>query len=132
LFLSANEWKLAFDFAIKEMWLDWGGFSSISKNSHRFKVEYTGENDASYHNGDSWYFMNNYAAIAMHRLDKVYYAKYIDRILHAGKEELLFSGFIGASAELSSSKELRSEGCLAQAWSAASLVELMFELKKQD
>jgi glycogen debranching enzyme len=86
--------------------------------------------DASYHNGDSWYYINNYAALAMHRLDKEHYAKHISRIAHASKEEMLFSGFIGCCAEVSSAKQMKSEGCLSQAWSAASLIELLHEMHR--
>ena len=126
--LLKKEWKQVFDSTLKELWLDWGGLTTLNHTNLRFKSEYTGENDASYHNGDSWYYVNNYAAIAMSRLDKDYYAKYINRIAHASKEEMLFSGFIGCSAELSSAKQMRSEGCLSQAWSAASLIELLYEM----
>ncbi|MBW2990628.1 hypothetical protein KY348_02895 [Candidatus Woesearchaeota archaeon] len=126
--LTKKEWKKAFDKALKELWLGWGGLSTIEHTSPLFKPEYTGEDDASYHNGDSWYYVNNYAAIAMHRLDKRYYSKYIRAIVHASKEEMLFSGFIGCCAELSSAKHMKSQGCLSQAWSAASFIELMHEM----
>jgi glycogen debranching enzyme len=128
--LSAKEWKMSFDKAIQKLWLDWGGFSTLSQTHQLFKQEYDGENDTSYHNGDSWYYVNNYAAIAMHRLDKEYYSKYINRILYASREDLLFSGFIGCGSELSSAKHHKSEGCLSQAWSNASFIELMHELGK--
>ena len=128
--LTQNEWKQVFDSALKELWLDWGGLSTISHNSPLFKPEYTGQDDLSYHNGDSWYYINNYAAIVMHRLDKKYYSKQIKRILEASKEEMLFSGFIGCCAELSSAKYMKSEGCLSQAWSAASFIELIHELHR--
>jgi glycogen debranching enzyme len=130
--LSKAEWKLAFDNALKELWLDWGGLSTIQHKSPDFKQEYTGENDDSYHNGDSWFYVNNYSALAMYRLDSAYYAKQIDRIKHASREELLFSGFIGCAAEVSSAKSLRSEGCLSQAWSAASYVELLYEAMNKE
>jgi glycogen debranching enzyme len=129
--LSKNEWKQAFDNALKALWLDWGGLSSINHISPLFRPEYTGEDDDSYHNGDSWYYVNNYAALAMQRLDREYYAKYIDRIVSANKEEILFSGFIGCASEISSAKEMRSEGCLSQAWSAASFIELMHEIGRK-
>jgi glycogen debranching enzyme len=126
--LSPDEWKQVFDNSLKDLWLDWGGLSTIGHSTPYFKGEYTGESDASYHNGDSWFFVNNFAAIAMNRLDKNHYAKYINRIYHASREEMLFSGFVGACAEVSSAKELRSEGCLAQAWSAATFLELLHEM----
>jgi predicted glycogen debranching enzyme len=126
--LTTKEWKQVFDNTLKALWLDWGGLTTINQTNPLFKPEYTGEDNQSYHNGDSWYYINNYAALAMHRLDKNYYAKQIKRIVEASKEEMFFSGFIGCCAELSSAKQMRSEGCLSQAWSAASLIELLYEL----
>ncbi|MBN2142727.1 hypothetical protein JW711_05360 [Candidatus Woesearchaeota archaeon] len=126
--LLPQDWKTVFDKALESLWLDWGGLSSIGSKNRLFQSEYTGEDDRSYHNGDSWYFVNNMAAIAMHRLDRRRYEKYIKRILHASREELLYSGFVGCSAEISSAKAMRSEGCLSQAWSAATYIELLHEI----
>jgi len=128
--LAKKEWKSVFDNALRALWLDWGGLTTINYTSPMFRSEYTGVDDASYHNGDSWYYVNNYAALAMHRLDKEYYANKINRIAHASKEEMFFSGFIGCCAEVSSAKQMRSEGCLSQAWSNASLIELLHEMGK--
>jgi len=128
--LTKKEWMQAFDNALKDLWLGWGGLSTISHTSPLFRVEYTGQDDASYHNGDSWYYINNYAALAMHRLDKNYYEKQIKSIYEASKEEMLFSSFIGCCAELSSAKHMKSEGCLSQAWSAASFIELWHEMNR--
>jgi glycogen debranching enzyme len=128
--LTRKEWKTAFDNALRALWLDWGGLTTVNYTSPLFRSEYTGTDDASYHNGDAWYYLNNYAALAMHRLDKEYYSKQISRIAHASKEEMLFSGFIGCCSEVSSAKSMRSEGCLSQAWSAASLIELLHELHR--
>jgi glycogen debranching enzyme len=127
--LTKKEWKQAFDAALKELWLGWGGVSTLSHLNPLFKSEYTGQNDESYHNGDSWYYVNNYAALAMFRLDKEAYDSQIKRIVAASKEEMLFSGFIGCCAEVSSAKQMRSEGCLSQAWSNASLIELLHEMR---
>jgi len=125
--LSKKEWKTAFDNALKELWLGWGGLSSVSQKSNSFASSYSGENNISYHNGDSWYYVNNLAAIAMYRLDKKYYYDKIKRIISASKEELLFSGFIGCSAEVSSAKHMKSDGCLSQAWSSATFIEFAYE-----
>jgi len=126
--LTRKEWRRVFDDALKELWLGWGGLSTLSHKSSLFRCEHSGEDNASYHNGDSWYYINNYAALAMHRLDKKYYADKIKRIVGASKEEMFFSGFVGCCAELSSAKHMQSRGCLSQAWSAASLIELLYEL----
>ena len=125
--LSRREWKKAFDNSLKELWLGWGGLSSVSQKNSLFISSYSGEDDISYHNGDSWYYINNLAAISMHRLDKRYYYDKIKKIINASKEELLFSGLIGCSAEVSSAKQMKSEGCLSQAWSSATFIEFAYE-----
>jgi len=130
--LAKKEWVRCFDNALKSLWNNWGGISTIDKNSLLFRPEHTGENNESYHNGDSWFWINNLAAIVLYRLDKKRYKKYIDKILKASTKDILWLGAIGHHAELSSSKELRSEGCLAQAWSAAMYIELINEIFLKD
>ena len=126
--LTKKEWITCFDNVLKHLWNDWGGVSTIDKNNPLFRPEHTGENNESYHNGDSWFWINNLAAITLYRLDKKRYKKYIDKILEASTKEILWQGAIGHHAELSSSCGLRSEGCLAQAWSAAMYIELINEI----
>jgi len=128
--LTKKEWITCFDNALKSLWNNWGGVSTIDKNNPLFRPEHTGENNESYHNGDSWFWINNLAAIVLYRLNKKRYKKYINKILEASTKEILWQGAIGHHAELSSSKELRSEGCLAQAWSAAMYIELINEIYK--
>ncbi|MFC1648957.1 amylo-alpha-1,6-glucosidase [Nanoarchaeota archaeon] len=123
--LAPAKWKKAFDSALKELWLPWGGLASISKKSPLYREDYTGETNESYHRGDSWFFVNNIAAICMKSLDEKKYKKHIDKIIQANADEILFSGFLGHCAELSSAKELQSLGCQCQAWSAATFIELM-------
>jgi len=128
--LTKKEWITCFDNVLKHLWNNWGGVSTVDKKSELFISEHTGEINKSYHNGDSWFWINNLAAIVLYRLDKKRYKKYINKILEASTKEILWSGAIGHHAELSSSKELKSEGCLAQAWSAAMYVELINEIYK--
>ncbi len=126
--LNKNQWMKCFDNAIKSLWNQWGGFSTVDKESDFFIEEHTGEKNESYHNGDSWFWINNLAALCLYRLDKKRYKKEIDKILQASTKEILWKGAISHHAELSSSKELRSEGCLAQAWSSAMYIELINEI----
>lgn len=125
--LEKNDWISTFDFVMQECWLDWGGISSISKQSPLFKGNHTGITNESYHRGDSWYFLNNIAAICMHRVDKELYKDKIKSIKDASVNEMLNKGWPGQCAELSSANTQTSEGCLAQAWSAATLIELLEE-----
>jgi glycogen debranching enzyme len=128
--LTKKEWVICFDTILKHLWNSWGGISTIDKKSEFFISEHTGEINNSYHNGDSWFWINNLAAICLYKLDKKRFKKYIDKILQASTKEILWQGAIGHHAELSSSKELRSEGCPAQAWSAAMYIELINEIYK--
>jgi len=105
-----------------------GGIATINKHHPSFKDTYSGENPESYHNGDSWYFINNITAICLNRLDKKLYKKYINKILKSSTDDILYNGFIGHASELSSAKEFSSEASLCQAWSAATYIELIHEL----
>ncbi len=128
--LEENEWKTCFRRALYELWLDWGGLATISKESPRFKEIYTGENPESYHQGDSWFFVNNLSAIAMHRLDDGRFSNEINQILKASREDLLWRGAIGHHSEISSAKEQRAEGAISQAWSFATYLEALHEVFK--
>ncbi len=126
--LSQDEWEACFDNLIPRLWLDWGGFSTIDKDDPKFCGEHSGEEPVSYHNGDSWFWINNMAALVLHRTNSRKYKTYIEQIKRASTEEILSKGLIGHHAELSSAKELRGQGCLCQAWSSAIYIELMQEL----
>jgi hypothetical protein len=126
--LSRKEWSACFDHALQRLWLDWGGLATIDRQHTLFLAQYTGEDNRSYHRGDSWYFVNNMAALCMHRVDPKRFKKQIDAILKASTSEILWSGAIGCHAELSSAKALESKGCFSQAWSAALFIELVDEL----
>ena len=126
--LTKKEWETCFDNTLPKLWLEWGGLSTISKDHPLFTPEDTGENVTSYHRGDSWFWVNNIAALVLHKTNSKKYSKYVKAILAASEKEQLELGVGGASAELSSAKELRSEGCWIQAWSVATLIELLHTL----
>lgn len=126
--LSNEDWAKCFSYALDKLWLDWGGLSTIEKNNKLFCSEYTGEDNRSYHRGDSWFWINNYAALVMSRLCSKDFKDKIEKITDASCEEILWKGMLACHAELSSAKELRSEGCWSQLWSSASFIELVNEL----
>ncbi|MFH1850674.1 MAG: amylo-alpha-1,6-glucosidase [archaeon] len=126
--LSKERWTKCFDTAIERLWLPWGGFATIDKEHPLYCNEHTGQDPRSYHRGDSWFWINNLAALVLFRHDRLRYGKYITKIMQASTEEILWRGAIGHHAELSSARELRSEGCAAQAWSAAMYIELVHEI----
>lgn len=122
-FLSKEEWTICFDNALSLLWLDWGGVSTIDKAHYLFEPSTTGENSKSYHNGDSWFWINNLVAIVLIRLRNKKFNKYIKKILTSSTKEILWKGFIGHHTEISSAEALKSEGCLAQLWSVALYIE---------
>ena len=126
--LSISEWETCFDVLLKYLWLDWGGLSSIDKNHPPFLAEHSGEDSRSYHRGDSWYWINNIAAIAMHRLNPRKYKTYIDKIVNASVNDILSMGIAGAGSEISSASKQQAFGCLNQAWSNATFIELVNEI----
>lgn len=128
--LEDEEWKNCFRRALYQLWLGWGGLASISKEDPRFNNVHTGENSQSYHQGDSWFFINNLAAIAMHRLDGGKFSYEINKILEASRNDLMWKGAIGHHSELSSAETLRPEGAISQAWSFATYLEALHEIFK--
>ena len=79
--LNNANWTKCFSYLLPKLWLDFGGLSTIDKSHHLFCNEYTGENNQSYHRGDSWYWLNNLSALVMHRIDKNKFSVYVNKIL---------------------------------------------------
>jgi glycogen debranching enzyme len=123
--LSKEEWTSCFQKALDCLWLPWGGLSTIDKNNNNFNWKHTGEDSKSYHQGDSWFFLNNLVAVALHKVDKEQFKSYIEKIKEASKEELMWMGAVGCHGEVSSAEKLESKGCLNQAWSNAMYIELL-------
>ena len=95
----------------------------------RFKGTTTGQDNVSYHNGDSWFFVNNMAAIAMHRLDEEYFAGNIESLLKSSTDEVLWEHKLGYPGEISSANQLESFGCGLQGFSGGTYLALLRELK---
>jgi len=127
-----HEWSKAFSSALEDLFLDWGGISTISKRSPLFCKKHRGcfDVDQSYHHGDSWYFLNNLSTIALRRVDRRKFEKNIDEILNASTREILWHGVLGHHAELSSAEKFSSFGCRAQSWSLAMYVEAIDDILK--
>jgi glycogen debranching enzyme len=125
--LSRSEWESAFRHALDSLWLDWGGLSSIDKRHPLFTAEYSGIDNRSYHRGDSWFWLNNLAAICLLRNNAIEFEDKIKMIINANCDEILWHGAVGHHAELSSASHLSAKGCFAQAWSAAMFIELIIE-----
>lgn len=128
--LSREEWEVCFDRVLPRIYLEWGGISSVDKSSSEFVGEDTGENSASYHNGNSWYWINNLVALVLYRTNPRKYSQFIGSIMEASMNEILYSGIIGHHAEVSSAVRQTSSGCGAQLWSAAMYIEMFDEILK--
>ncbi|MEA3452942.1 MAG: amylo-alpha-1,6-glucosidase [Patescibacteria group bacterium] len=126
--LTKREWIKCFENSLDKLWLEWGGLTTIDKTIPSFISKHTGECPQSYHNGDSWFYINNLVALVLYRFDKKKFKKYIDKILQASTKEILWHGAIGHHAELSSADKFKPEGCWAQAWSSALYIELIFKI----
>jgi glycogen debranching enzyme len=123
-----NEWEQIFDKAVMELQTDWGGMASLSIKHPEFVEEYSGENNRSYHNGDSWFWINNIAAIALNDINEKKYRGTVNGILLSSTKDILKMGSIGFASEISSFKVQKSEGCFAQAWSSATYIEMIDKL----
>ncbi|MFW6272523.1 MAG: amylo-alpha-1,6-glucosidase [bacterium] len=129
---SKKEWSKIFENSLDKLWLDWGGLSTISKDHELFCDYHTGENNRSYHRGDSWYWVNNMAAISMCRVNKRKFKKYIESIYFASIRDIKEMGYYGYSSEIASASKQEPFGCHAQAWSSAMFIELCHELERFD
>jgi hypothetical protein len=126
--LDKTDWIKCFKYVLPKLWLDWGGLASVDKNSPEFHATHTGEDPASYHNGDSWFYLNDIAAIVMGRFDPKRFDYNIKKIFEAGSYDLLWSGISGFAAELSPASRFDSAGSPAQAWTSAAFLELLLEV----
>ena len=123
--LSKKEWTTCFDTVLPKLWLDWGGLSTIDKSHPIYQPRHLGEGSISYHQGDSWFWINNLAAYCLRQHANFRYRKYIDTIKNMSIFEILWNGMPGHHTEVSSAEKMESFGCFAQAWSAAMLLELL-------
>jgi len=127
LFLK-DEWEMIFDNSLKVLKTTWGGICSLSKKDHRFLENYSGEKNESYHNGDSWYWINNLTAIVLNDLNEKKYRETIRGILFSSTKDILKIGTIGYGSEISSASSQKAEGCMAQLWSSSTYIEMVDSL----
>ncbi len=126
--LTEEEWEVCFDKILPKLYLEWGGISSVDITSDEFIPNDTGENSASYHNGNSWYWINNLVALVLYKLNPHKYSSYINGIMEASTNEILYYGIAGHHSEVSSAENQTFSGCNAQLWSAAMYLEVFDEI----
>lgn len=120
--LLRHEWERAFASALDALWLSWGGVASIAPKHPFFCGIDRGCDDQnrSYHHGDAWFFINNYAASSLVKINEEKFRQYIDALLAASTADIVWNGILGHHSEVSSADRYMPRGCLAQSWSAAS------------
>ena len=126
--LSKKEWEECLDNLLAALWREWGGLSTIDKNNGLFTDTDSGEDVKSYHRGNSWFWINNLAALVLNRTNGKKFSEKIKKIIEASTDEILWKGCVGCHSELSSAKELTSSGCFSQAWSNAMYMEMIEEV----
>lgn len=107
-----------------------GMIFSLEERSPLFRGHHEGANDASYHRGDSWLFMNHLCALALTQFNRERYADRIDAIIEASVHDCLELGAFLGFSEVSSAHVQDSNGCWAQTWSAATFIELLETLER--
>ncbi|HSI20987.1 MAG TPA: amylo-alpha-1,6-glucosidase [Verrucomicrobiae bacterium] len=126
--LSGVEWERAFGKALAPLRTSWGGLASLDQNHPSFQAHSTGEDNKSYHQGDSWFFVNNLAGVALNRFGMKQFKPVVQEILRSSTEEILWKHTIGHSGEIASAADGASWGCGAQAFSAGTYLFFTEEL----
>lgn len=90
-----------------------------------FCKNYTGQNNFSYHRGDSWFFINNIAAMCLFDLNKEVYKTQITKIIESSTADILFNGVIGHASEVSDAEKQTSQASPSQLWSIATYIEMI-------
>ncbi len=128
---------------LEQLWLEWGGISSLSKYCPLFYKKHTGINSKSYHNGDSWYFINNITGTILLKFLEKYNNKNkknnkkekieekIFKLLNSSIRDILLLYIPSGHSEISSSFEQESLGCFDQLWSNATFIEFVIHYLKQ-
>lgn len=132
--LPQETWTQVFDKLLKNNYLLWGGLATLNTDNPHFQNEDDGEKNSAYHRGNSWYFLNNLLGISLCEINIIKYKEIIEKIYLSSLDDLLKDGALGFSSEISSAKERRSEGTIAQLWSMASFnsFSLKFEYPFQN
>ncbi len=123
-----EEWESIFEKSLQHLYLNWGGISSLSKFDSRFQENYSGADDISYHQGDSWYFMNALVALSLNHCNSKKFEIQIKSITQNLTSQLLEKGTLGYISEVSSASNNDSRGCSAQLWSHTLYLELLHNL----
>lgn len=124
---NRTDWEKIIDKSLENLWLEWGGLTTITKTNPLYKSFHTGENPLSYHNGDSWFFLNAIGAYCFLDFKKhIFRAKKIYKKLIS---DFLWFNCLGFASELSGAQNFKPQGSPIQLWSICMLLKLMKKLK---
>jgi hypothetical protein len=126
--LKSQEWERAFGHALSALRTTWGGLTSLDRKDKKFQDLSTGETNESYHNGDSWFFVNNLAGVALNRFGMKMFKPVVEELLRSSTEEILWKHVVGHAGEIASAKDGTSWGCGCQAFSAGAYLLFTGEL----
>jgi glycogen debranching enzyme len=116
--LTATEWERVFGTALSALRTTWGGLTSVDRRDPGFVAISSGEDNRSYHKGDSWFFINNLAALALHRINIKQFKPVVEELLASSTKEILWKHVAGQAGEIASANDGTSWGCGTQAFSA--------------
>ena len=123
--LSSQEWAECFKSDIAALKTSWGGLTSLASGSDGYQDHSTGENNHSYHQGDSWFFVNNLAALALKRHGHQSFAPIQQKLLSSSTEEILWQHFLGMPGEIASAADGASWGCGIQGFSGGAYLKAL-------
>lgn len=127
--LSRESWRRCFHTIIDATLCPWGGLTSLDTHHPSFQGQSTGQDNRSYHNGDSWFFVNNLAALALHRLNDPGLRPVILQLLRGSTNEILWKNMLGMPGEIAEANSGASWGCGIQAFSGGTYIALLKELE---
>lgn len=89
---ASSDWEKTFDASLGDggVWLPWGGLTTLGQSDPHY----------SERDGESWFFVNNMAAIALQRLNGEKYAVYIKKIMDASTENATWQEHTGRPCEV--------------------------------
>lgn len=100
-----DDWRKTFDVALKksELWMSWGGLTTLGQSDTNYNPECDGE---------SWFFINNIAAVVLYRLDKEKYADKVQAILKSSAENASWQEHSGRPCEvtLTADRQIKVQG----------------------
>ncbi|RME54619.1 hypothetical protein D6777_03300 [Candidatus Woesearchaeota archaeon] len=123
-----DDWLPCIKKVLPKLWCKWGGVSTLDKNNPSFHKEHTGIDSKSYHSGDSWYYLNNIAAMVMLNVSKKEFKDKINAIIDSSCHDILWSGILGHHSSQSSAGKQSSSGTLCSSASASTFIELINSL----